>query len=147
MVDEAADQGTGLLDGVRLGLDGVAAYVYTSTAKALASNWLPASATVKPSRSERIYRELAAARPDAFRCELARYLNNQSIQLGGLGRHDEALAAIEEAVRIYRELAQARPNVFRSDLATLLNCLSTCLSELGRHDEALAVSNEVIRLT
>ncbi len=39
-------------------------------------------------------------------------LNNQSSCLSGLGRREEALAAIEEAVTIRRELARARPAVF-----------------------------------
>ena len=65
-----------------------------------------------------IYRELAAARPDAFRPDLASSLNNLSLRLADLGRREEALAAIQEAVAIYRELAAARPDVFRPDLAT-----------------------------
>ena len=44
------------------------------------------------------YRELARARPDAFRPDLAMSLNNQSAFLSELGRREEALAAIEEAV-------------------------------------------------
>ena len=44
-----------------------------------------------------IYRELAAARPDAFRPDLAMSLNNLSVRLADLGRREEALAAIEEA--------------------------------------------------
>ena len=66
-----------------------------------------------------IYRELAAARPDAFRPDLASSLNNLSVRLGDLGRREEALAAIEEAVAIYRELAAARPDAFRPDLASV----------------------------
>ena len=64
-----------------------------------------------------IYRELAAARPDAFRPDLAGSLNNQSTALAELGRREDALAAITEAVEIYRELAAARPDAFRPDLA------------------------------
>ena len=64
-----------------------------------------------------IYRELAAARPDAFRPDLARSLNSLSADLSGLGRAEDALAASEEAAGIYRELAAARPDAFRPDLA------------------------------
>ena len=60
-----------------------------------------------------IYRELAAARPDAFRPDLAMSLTNQSTALAELGRREDALAAITEAVEIYRELAAARPDAFR----------------------------------
>jgi tetratricopeptide (TPR) repeat protein len=52
-----------------------------------------------------IYRALAAARPDAFRPDLASSLNNLAADLGALGRRDEALNAIQEAVTIRRKLA------------------------------------------
>ena len=48
-------------------------------------------------------------------------LNNQSSRLADLGRREEALAAIEEAVTIYRALAEARPDAFLPDLAMSLN--------------------------
>ena len=89
-----------------------------------------------------IYRELAAARPDAFRPGLATALNNLSLRLGGLGRPEEALAAIQEAVTIRRELAAARPDAFRPDLALSLNNLSNRLGDLGRREDALAASEE-----
>src|SRR5205823_1870092 len=57
-----------------------------------------------------LYRELAAAHPDAFRPDLAASLNNLSIGLDALGRREEALAASEEAVTIRRELAAAHPD-------------------------------------
>jgi tetratricopeptide (TPR) repeat protein len=60
-----------------------------------------------------IRRELAAARPDAFRPDLAMALNNLSACLGDLGRREEALAASQEAAAIYRQLAAARPDAFR----------------------------------
>ena len=78
-----------------------------------------------------IYRELAAARPDAFRPDLAMSLNNLSADLANLGRREGALAAIEEAVTIRRELAAARPDAFRPDLAMSLNNLSVLLAGLG----------------
>ena len=58
-------------------------------------------------------------------------LNNLAIRLAGLGRREEALAAIEEAVTIRRELAAARPDAFRPDLAVSLNNLSVRLGEPG----------------
>ena len=45
-----------------------------------------------------LYRELAAARPDAFRPDLAMSLSNLASFLSELGRHEAALAAAEEAV-------------------------------------------------
>ena len=64
-------------------------------------------------------------------------LNNQSNRLSGLGRREEALAAIEEAVAAYRELARGRPDAFLPDLAMSLNNQSNRLSGLGRREEAL----------
>jgi tetratricopeptide (TPR) repeat protein len=55
------------------------------------------------------FRELAAARPDASRPELARALNNLGMRLADVGRHEDARAAAEEAMAIRRELATARP--------------------------------------
>ena len=51
-------------------------------------------------------------------------LNNLAVRLGDLGRREDALAAIQEAVTIYRELAAARPDAFRPDLARSLNNLA-----------------------
>ncbi len=93
-----------------------------------------------------IRRELAAARPDAFRPDLAAALTNLSVWLGDLGRREEALAAIEEAVAIYRELAAARPDAFRPDLATSLNNLSFWLGGLGRREEALAAITQAVTI-
>ena len=54
--------------------------------------------------------------PDAFRPDLAMSLNNLSARLAGLGRREEALAAIEEAVTIRRELATRWPNAYYHQL-------------------------------
>jgi hypothetical protein len=52
-----------------------------------------------------IRRELAAARPEPFRPDLAMALNNLATALAALGRGEEALAASQEAATIRRELA------------------------------------------
>jgi hypothetical protein len=89
-----------------------------------------------------IRRELATARPDAFRPDLATSLNNLSNRLADLGRREDALAAIQEAAGIRRELATARPDAFRPALATSLNNLSNRLADLGRREDALAAIEE-----
>ena len=58
-------------------------------------------------------------------------LHNLSVRLRDLGRREEALVAIQEAVGIYRELAAARPDAFRPDLASSLN--RPVPVRLGRH--------------
>ena len=77
---------------------------------------------------------------------LANLLNNLSVRLSDLGRREDALAAIEEALAIQRDLAAARPDVFRPDLATSLNSLSNRLSALGRREDALAAIEEAVAI-
>jgi len=89
-----------------------------------------------------IYRQLAAARPDAFLPNLATSLNNQSIHLASLGRREEGRAAIEEAAGIYRQLAAARPDAFLPNLATSLRNLADVLETLGRDSEAVKARTE-----
>ena len=93
-----------------------------------------------------LYRELAAARPDAFRPDLALSLNNQSNRLADLGRREDALAAITEAVALCRELAAARPDAFGPDLAMSLNNQSNRLAALGRREDALAAIAEAVAI-
>jgi hypothetical protein len=74
---------------------------------------------------------LAADRPDVFLPDLANALNSQSNVLADLGRREEALAAIEEAVQILGEPAADRPDVCLPDLAMALNSQSNRLAERG----------------
>ncbi len=76
----------------------------------------------------------------------ASILNNLSVRLSDLGRREEALAAIEEAVAIRRELAVLRPDAFRPDLAMSLNNVANRLSDLGRREEALAAIEEAVAI-
>jgi tetratricopeptide (TPR) repeat protein len=58
--------------------------------------------------------------PGAFEPDLARALNNLSVDLSNLGRREEALAATSEAVEVYRRLAGVNPGAFEPDLALAL---------------------------
>jgi Tetratricopeptide repeat len=73
-------------------------------------------------------------------------LNNLSIRLAALGRREEGLAAIEEAVTIRRGLARVRPDAFLPNLATSLNNLSADLGDLGRREEGLAAIEEAVTI-
>ena len=46
-------------------------------------------------------------------------LNNSSVYLGDLGRREEGLAAVEEAVSAYRQLAAAHPDALLPDLVAV----------------------------
>jgi hypothetical protein len=59
-----------------------------------------------------------------------------------LGRGEEALAAVEEAIGIYRQLTETLSGFFLPDLAQSLNNQYTTLGQLGRKDEALAIRQE-----
>lgn len=88
------------------------------------------------------FRALAAARPDAFRPDLTKSLNNLANRLSTLGRREEALTAAQEAADFYRILAAARPDVFARELLVSLRNLAARLADLGRRDEALAAEQE-----
>ena len=61
-----------------------------------------------------------------------------------MGRHKEALTAVEEAVAIRRQLAEARPDAFLPGLAVSLSNQSNRLGHLGRHEEALAAVEQSV---
>jgi hypothetical protein len=88
--------------------------------------------------------QLAGQTPEAG--PRASRLVDLSNRLGDLGRREEALAAIEEAVTIRRELARARPDAFLPDLAMSLNNQSADLGDLGRREEALAAIEEAVTI-
>ncbi|MEU0213294.1 tetratricopeptide repeat protein, partial [Streptomyces canus] len=92
------------------------------------------------------HRALTAADLDAYRPDLALSLNNLANRLGELGRREDALTAIEEAVTIYRKLAVARPDTYRPDLAASLNNLANRLGGLGRPEDALTAVQEAVTI-
>ncbi len=74
-------------------------------------------------------------------------LVDHSVRLGQVARHDDALAAIKDAVRDYRGLAATAPDDgFLFDLASSLVHESTVLGELGRTEDALAAGDEAIEI-
>ena len=93
-----------------------------------------------------LYRDLAKARPDAFRPNLAMSLTNLANCLSHLGQREPALDAGQEASDLYRELAKARPDAFRPNLAMSLNNLANRFSELGQHEPALEAGQEALDL-
>jgi tetratricopeptide (TPR) repeat protein len=82
----------------------------------------------------------------AYEPYLANALTNHSNRLADVGRRDEGLAAIQEAVTIYRRLAQGNATAHEPALAVSLTNLSNRLSEAGRHDEGLAAIQETVTI-
>ena len=62
-------------------------------------------------------------------------LNNQSVQLRDVGRREDALTAIEEAVKIYGDLGARHP-IYREAHAQSLASKRSLLTELGDSDGA-----------
>ncbi|WP_412515754.1 tetratricopeptide repeat protein [Actinomadura madurae] len=92
--------------------------------------------------SVEVLRGRAADHPEAFGAQLASGLNAQALALAELGRRQESLAAVEEAVALYRE----RPGAYRAELASALNNLSARLAALGRLEEGLAAVAEAVAI-
>jgi len=82
--------------------------------------------------------------PAVRESDFAGALHSLSIPLGEVGRQDEGLAAIEEAVAIRRRLVQAEPAVHEPGLANSLHCLSIDYGVVGRRDEGLAAIEEAV---
>ena len=66
-------------------------------------------------------RSLMSSNPAAHELDLAGSLNNLSIWLGEVGRHQEGPVAVEEAVEVSRRLAAANPAAHEPALTTSLN--------------------------
>jgi len=73
------------------------------------------------------------SRPESFLPDLACALRDQSNWLAEVGRHEDALTAIDEAIEHYRLLAEAQPKVFLPDLANALNN-HEMLADLVHHE-------------
>ncbi|MFL1379768.1 tetratricopeptide repeat protein [Nocardiopsis protaetiae] len=92
------------------------------------------------------HRALAERRPDLHLPDLAASLNNRAVELGDLGRREEALEAASEAVGVYATLVEQRPDLHLPGFAVALGTLSSRLGDLGRHEEALKVSADAVRV-
>lgn len=108
-------------------------------------NLLDRAATAQALAVARLRDELAAG-AEGIRFELARQLTGLAYRYGDLGRLDDALAAVEEAVDVYRALGKADSDRAVPGLASALNCLANRLAKLGRRDDALAAAEEAVAL-
>lgn len=99
-------------------------------------------ALVAAAQALQIFREIAAAQPEAYEPDVARTLGNTVGMFRGLGRHDEALAAARESVQLYRHHAAQEWRAHGPSLARVLDELDGVLYDLGRYAEAAAALEE-----
>jgi len=71
-------------------------------------------------------------------------LGTLGLRLSDLGRHEEALAASQEAVDIQRRLAHTHPDASLPDLARTLAAQGRTLSQAERHSDAAGAFREAL---
>ncbi|MEU1285280.1 tetratricopeptide repeat protein [Kitasatospora sp. NPDC005856] len=91
-------------------------------------------------------RVLAQINPGAYLPNLASCLDNLAVRLGNAGRHEEGLAAVQEAVELRRSLAEVNRDVHMPNLAGSLSILASRLGDVGRREEGLAAVQEAVEL-
>ncbi|KAF7970239.1 hypothetical protein HWV62_24730 [Athelia sp. TMB] len=91
-------------------------------------------------------RDIETENATETRTELATSLQDLYYRLYTLGRHEEALAAIQEAVRLYRAGAAERPAVLNTKLANSLYDLSIQLANCGQIENAEKATEEATML-
>jgi tetratricopeptide (TPR) repeat protein len=84
--------------------------------------------------------------PTAVTSDLAGELTTLCRRLSAIGRRDEALSAITEAVDIYQTMAAKHPDLL-VDLAGSLNNKANTLAALDRGEEALSVIDQAVDLS
>lgn len=89
--------------------------------------------------------ELAQDDPKTYGGRLAGCLVALSIQLEQVGRHEDALGAMQDAVRHYRWLVRSGEATFKTDLALSLGRVSEMLADRNL-EEALVVAGDAMQL-
>src|SRR3984957_15456746 len=75
---------------------------------------------------------------------LAKSLWRLSDRLRYMGRREETLRAMQEAVELHRQLAAVRPEAYHRHLAVSVNDLSVYLSDMGLREDALQSIQEAV---
>jgi tetratricopeptide (TPR) repeat protein len=84
-----------------------------------------------------LYRELAAAQPDAFTPDLASELLRQGARLSEAQQYEAALAIDREAVVLYLSLHHKSPERYAEEAQGALAHLIIDLRDLGYDDDAI----------
>ncbi|KAJ3491943.1 hypothetical protein NLI96_g359 [Meripilus lineatus] len=88
------------------------------------------------------FRSLGNQDPHQYHPGLASALHNLALHLCSLGRHNQALEAVEECLAVYRMLVSEEPSKYDRDVAELRRIYVFVLSQGGRSDETMKGSNE-----
>ncbi|KDN81100.1 tetratricopeptide repeat protein [Kitasatospora cheerisanensis] len=91
-------------------------------------------------------REPAATDPDRYGLHLATALNELSVRTRQLGRTEESLTAVEEAVALYRAFHAVDPERHAEALASALGSLASRLARAHRPDDGLTAAVEAVAL-
>jgi tetratricopeptide (TPR) repeat protein len=89
-----------------------------------------------------IYRQLMAGDPTRFALRLAAEINNVGLAWSKLGRHEEAVGALTEAIQLagpYDDQPEVLPF-----LGGVTSSLAGALAELGQQAEAMAISERAV---
>ncbi|WP_338933178.1 tetratricopeptide repeat protein [Streptomyces netropsis] len=118
------------------------ARLHHSLAKRLGFAGMPQEALAATEKALKIREKLAEIDAAQYGAEFALMLNNRGAYLADMGRPDESLAAIREAIRVYRSL----PTPDEVGLARALTNLSGHLSDRGLLVDSEAAIAEAINL-
>lgn len=99
-------------------------------------------AAVDFEQSAAIYRQLMVEDPARFALRLAAEINNVALAWAKLGRHEEAVSALTEAIQLagpYDDQPEVLPF-----LGGVTSSLAGALAELGQQAEAMAISERAV---
>lgn len=95
----------------------------------------------------KIIERLFELNEEFFRSDLATSTYFLSSSLNRLGKHEEALVRIQDAVRLQREVSNQLSSTYNiDDTARTLHGLASCLINVGRTEEALKYAEETVQL-
>lgn len=105
----------------------------------------PASAVPLFERCVQELSELASSEPERFELALAWALNQYSVALMRLGRHDDSERITLRQIGIRERLAECDP-AYSGELALALRNLAVALSAAGRHHDALPHARRAVTI-
>lgn len=106
----------------------------------------PAQTVALAHVSATVYQKLLQGLPEGDNAERARIFNNLGNRYSDLGRRDEALEALKQAVEIYQRLAAKDPDAFAPILAMSLGNLGACCAQLGQREDALHAGKVAVEI-